>query len=139
MRRFLIAPVLALTLVLGGCAGTRVGDLISAATTTIVNPVDSIDIYRVKNAQAIALELAVAWRRNCWSKPYAELMKDPVNKALCQNRRPTLRAIQDYNAKASLAIMEAESFIRNNPTLNASVLIQAAMSAVSAYRNAIPK
>lgn len=139
MRRFLIAPVLALTLALGGCAGTKVGDLIGAATTTIVNPIDSVDIYRVKNTQAATLELAVAWRRICWSDSYSNLMKNPATKAICQSRRPTLRAMQSAYAKADLAVTEAELFIRNNPTLNAATVLQAAWNAVSAYRNAIPR
>ena len=139
MTRFLIAPALAITLVLGGCAGTKVGDLISAATTTIVNPIDSVDIYRVKNTQAVTLELAVQWRRTCWSDSYANLMKNPATKLLCQSRRPTLRAMQGAYAKADLAITQAELFIRNNPTLNAATVLQAAWNAVSAYRNAIPR
>lgn len=136
MRKIL--PVLLLSLVLTGCAGTKVGDFISAVTTTVVNPVSATNIYQVKNAEAAVLELSVAWRRNCWSKPYVELMKEAVNKALCQNRRPTLRKIQDAKAYASLAIMEAEAFVRNNPTINATTAIQAAWNAISAYRNAIP-
>ena len=138
MRRIL--PVILLALALNGCAQiSQVRDLIGAATTTIVNPVDSIDIYRVKNAGAVVKEAAVQWRRLCWSKPYAELMKEPIAKALCKNRRPALRAIQDYNGKMNLAIFEAESFVQQNPTLSAATAIQAAWDAITRYRNAIPK
>lgn len=138
MRRIFIAPVLALTLILPGCAGTKLGDLIQTATTTIVNPVDAVDIYQVKNVYAASLQAAVDWRAFCWSKPYTALMADPVAKPICEHRRPWLRAIQLAKAKASVAVVDATVFVRDNPTLDASKTIAAAWGAVTDFKNAIP-
>ncbi len=136
MRRILLAPVLALTLVFGGCAQLK--EFVNVATTTIVNPIDSVDIYRAKNVYAATLQAAVDWRALCWSKPYAQLMNDPVTQPLCQNRRPWLRQIQAAKDKASMAVHDATLFVEMHPTLNASTVIQAAWDAVTKFRNAVP-
>ena len=136
MRRILIAPALALMLVIGGCA--QLSQILSTATTTIVNPVNSVDIYRVKNIYAASLQAAVDWRAFCWSKPYAALMADPVAKPICQHRRPWLRAIQLAKAKASVTINNAVVFVQQHPTLDATAVITAAWAAVTDFKNAIP-
>lgn len=138
MKRYLLLPVLLITLVLPGCAGTNIGELFSAATTTITNPVSATNIYQVKNAYAATMELAVSYREFCYAKPYAALMADPAAKPVCQNRRKVIRAIQSAQPKAASAIRSAETFVRNNPTLNAASAISSAWSAVTAFRNAIP-
>lgn len=136
MKKFL--SILALSLFLTGCAGTQLGDLIQTVTTPIANPVSAVDIYRVKNVYAASLQAAEDWRAFCWGKPYAALIADPVAKPICQHRRPWLRAIKLAKAKASSAIVDATTFVRDNPTLNASSVIAAAMSAVTNFKNAIP-
>ncbi len=136
MRRILIAPFLALALVLGGCA--QLGEILHVTTTTITNPVSAVDIYRVKTVYAATLQAAVDWRAYCWSKPYADLMNDRIGQPLCQHRRPWLRQIQLAKAKASAAILDAQAFVQNNPTLNASSVIAAAMAAVTNFKNAVP-
>lgn len=139
MKRFLMIPALLLALAVSACGpGSKVGDLISAATTTIVNPVDAVDIYRAKNVYAASLALAVEWRTYCWSKPYAVLMAAPVDKALCQNRRSRVRTIQLSQAKASSALIDAQTFVRDNPTLSATSVITAAWAAVTNFKNAVP-
>lgn len=137
MKRLLII-ICAVTLSLGGCAGTKVGDLLQAATTTIANPVGTTDIYRVKNAYAAALELAVEYRRYCWSKPYAALMADPVSKPVCEKRRAVVRFAQVAQRNASGAVVAAENFVANNPTLNASTVVGAAWQAVTDFQKAVP-
>jgi len=136
MKKILI--VLALSLTLTGCAGTRLGDLVSTVTTTIVNPVSAVDIYRLKNAYAATLQVAVDWRNFCWSKPYAALMADPVAKPICQHRRPWARAIVLAKAKAAVAVTDATIFVRDNPTLNATNVITAGWNALTDLKNAIP-
>lgn len=136
MKRFLILCAVALSL--SGCAGTKVGDLLQAATTTIANPIGVNDIYRVKNAYAAALELAVEYRRYCWERPYAALMADPVSKPVCQNRRAVVRFAQSSSLKARRAIRSAETFVANNPTLNAATAIDAAWRAVTEFQRAVP-
>jgi len=138
MKKIFIAPVLAITLILGGCAGTKLGDLIQTATTTIVNPVDSVDIYRLKNTYAVTLQIAVDWRAYCYSKPYAVLMAGSISKPICQNRRNTVRTIQLAKTKAHSAVLDAQNFVTQNPTINASSVITAAWNAVTNFKNAVP-
>lgn len=137
MKRIL--PVIILALALSGCAGTKLGDLISTATTTITNPVNAVDIYRVKNVYAASLQAAEDWRVFCWSKPYSAILADPVAKPICQNRRPWLRAIRVAQVKASSTIASATAFVQNYPTLDASTAIAAAWAAVTDFKNAVPK
>lgn len=138
MKRMLLLPAILLSLALAGCAGTNVGTFVKAATTTIVNPVDSVDIYRVKNVYAGTLELGKAWREYCWSKPYAALMADRIARPLCQNRRETLRRMQAHEPKAFRALITAENFVAANPTLNAASLIAAAWRAVTDFQKVVP-
>jgi hypothetical protein len=141
MRNFKIAAVLALAVMLSGCAtqfGQRAGAIVSAVTTTVNNPVGNTDIYRIKNAYAAALELAVQYRSYCWSAPYATLMADPVAKPVCQHRRAVVRAVQKGKANAHAAIVAAQNFVRDNPTLNAATAIGAAWTAVTDFQNAVP-
>lgn len=145
MRKFtrlLTVVAIAIAIPLAGCAGlgeTKLGLAVKAVTTTIVNPVGTTDIYRVKNAYAAALELAVEYRRYCWSKPYAVLLADPVSKPVCANRRAAVRFAQSAQRNAGGTIAAAENFVANNPTLNASTLVAAAWQAVTDFQNAIPK
>lgn len=134
MRKIL--AVLAVTLTLGGCAQLR--EALTVATTTIVNPVDSVDIYRAKNVYAATLQIAVDWETLCWSKPYAQLMNDPITQPLCQKRRPIRRAIKDAKDKASMAVHDAVLFVEMNPTLNAATVVSAAWDAVNKFKNVIP-
>lgn len=129
-----------LTISLAGCASFAgpLGDVSRVLTATIANPVGETDIYRVKNTYAAAGELVVEWRNYCWSAPYATLMKDPVARTVCSNRRGRLRIIQSADSKAFAAIAAAEKFVAENPTLSAASAVSAAWQAVTAFQNAIP-
>lgn len=136
MKRLLLLPLLLLAIGLAGCETINTaGKFFTAATTTINNPVRSVDLYRVKNVYAATLELAVKYRAFCWSKPYAVLMADPVAKPVCQRRRSVVRQMQAADNKATAAIRTAENFVRNNPTLNATSAIGAAWAAVTDFQN----
>lgn len=138
MRRILLLPAVALlALGLAGCA--QIGQVASLVTTTITNPVDSVDIYRAKNGYAATLVAVVQWRDYCWSKPYAALMADPAARPVCENRRPRLRAIQNADNRAFASITTADKFVRNNPTLNAATAIRAALQAVTDFQNVVPR
>ncbi len=137
MKRILIVPALFAVLALGGCAGLK--SAVETVTTTITNPINSTDIYRIKNVYAATLQLAVEYRQYCWARSYAVLMADIVAKPLCQNRRVVVRAMQVARPKAASAIRSADSFVRNNPTLNAGTVISAAWAAVTDFQNSVPK
>lgn len=137
MRKLAIAGATALALTLAACGG-KVGEFISAVTTPIVNPVSSVDIYRVKNVYAATLSLAADYRDYCWGRSFRALMADPVAKPVCQRRRAVVRGIQSAAAKAKSAIASAEIFVRDNPTVNAASAITAAWTAVRSFQSAVP-
>jgi hypothetical protein len=138
MRKLMLVVALAIATSVGGCAGTKVGDFISSATSTITNPVKASDVYAAKNAYAIASEFAAEYRRYCYSKPYKVLLADPVAKPICQSRRDVIRKIQRAEANVEIAVARAEKFIRENPTLNAAAVIGGIWDALDAYRSATP-
>lgn len=140
MRNLRIAVALMLVITLGGCATFPpggIGDVVRAVTTTINNPVGDTNLNQVKNGYAVALQLTIDYRKYCWQAPYVTLMADPVAGPVCKNRRAVVRAAQNAKARAKAAIVAAQNFIADNPTLNAATAIGAAMKAVTDYRNAI--
>jgi hypothetical protein len=145
MRRLLMIPAMLCALVLASCAGTdfskfgsNVGSLLTAATTTVVNPVSATNIYQVEQGHAATRELAVSWRRLCWSEPYAALMAKPATKFVCENRRTRLRAIEDADLKTESAIADAKNFVRDHPTLSATTVLSAAYSALKNFQKVTP-
>jgi hypothetical protein len=86
--RFMRVAVLSTTLALalGGCATLdQVGKVASAVTKDFANPVSATDIYRAENVYAATLQLAVDYRRYCWSKPRS---RPPAPKPLRRSARP---------------------------------------------------
>jgi hypothetical protein len=138
MKRFLILCAVALTL--GGCAslgsiGEHVLNLPAGAlTTTIKNPVAPVNIYQAKVVYASTLEIANGYREYCYSKPYAALMADPAGR-VCQKRRAIVTAMQAADDKAFAALKTADTFVKNNPTLDASSAIHAAIAAVTNFQS----
>lgn len=133
----LILFLIPIALPLAGC-GTPLGNAVGRLTATIENPVGPVDIYRVKNTYAAALEVFVEYRRYCWSQPYAVLLTDPVARPVCERRREVVRALQKADQKAFFALSKAENFITQNPTLNAASVINEAWDAVTAFRKSVP-
>jgi hypothetical protein len=134
MKRLVL--VFALALSLGGCAGTPAGDALRVATSTITNPVKEVNIYQVKTGYAAVLEVVAGYRDYCWSKPFAALMADPIAKPVCEHRRSVMRAAQKADDRAHDAIVRAETFIRNNPTINAVSVVREAWAAVQDFQSA---
>jgi hypothetical protein len=134
MKKLLILPLLfALALPLGSCATNPI-----TAGGTIVNPITGVTIYQVKLVYATGLQLVVDYRKYCWARPYATLMADPVATPICQNRRAIVRKAQSAKAVASKAVRAADTFVKNNPTLNAGTLLSAAWDAVNVFQSSVP-
>jgi ElaB/YqjD/DUF883 family membrane-anchored ribosome-binding protein len=139
MKRLLLLLPLLLTLPVAGCVTAgQIGDLVTAATTTVDNPVGAVDLYRAKNTYAASLELVVRYRDECWKRPYAVLMADPIYAPVCKDRRAVVRQAQNLRHTAGAAIKAADNFIRDNPTLNAASAIAAAIKAVTDFKSAVP-
>lgn len=123
MHRVILGLFLAVTL--AGCA-------------TIGNPIGPVDIWRVKNTYAAALELADEYRTYCWARPFTVLMADPIAGPLCRSRRAVVRKFQDAQFTASAAVITADRFVQDNPTISAASAIGAAWKAVSDFKSAVP-
>lgn len=141
MRKIVLALFLSASL--AGCATFplpgKLGEIAEKINVTINNPVGTTDLYRVKNAYALALEFAAEYRRYCWAQPYATLMADPVAKPICERRRAVVRAFKVADDNAYAAIVAAENFIKNNPTISPAGFVGAAMQAVTDFQKAIPQ
>lgn len=132
MKRLLL--VIPLALALAGCqAASNVQNFLSAATTTITNPVTTSNVYQAELAFNISVKAANKWAAYCWSQPYVKLMADPVAAVACKNRRTTRRALSAAGDKAQAAIKVAQTFIKNNPTISPLKVVDDAWSAVNSY------
>lgn len=135
MKNILRAIALSLTLTLGGCLTLdELGSAFRFATASVANPVSANNIYQARNTYTAVLTVADEWRTYCYSAPYKVLMADPVGKPLCSRRRAVLRQILFYGPKAGTALDQAEAFVANHPTLDASLVIRTAIDAVAKFR-----
>lgn len=140
MKRLRLASIILVAgLTLGGCATwDKIKEVAAVATTTIVNPIDSTDIYRARNVYEATLKVVDGWRTYCWERSYQALMSDPVARPICQNRHARLTRVQVVLPKARAALLRAEKFIRENPTLSAVTVIRQAWDAVRELQQSSP-
>lgn len=119
MRRVLIPILLAISLC--GCAGLP--------RLSIPNPISEQTLSSLEASYGLALTAAVAYRNRprCTRTALESLTN------LCARRSIVLR-LQQADQLAETALGRAASFIANNPTLDASSLLQAAASAIGAFR-----
>jgi hypothetical protein len=134
----LAAALVAGSFLLGGCAGTPLWDIISLANAQIANPISAANVYQVKNGYAAALQIAADWRQYCFSMKYKVIMADPIARPICSSRRTVVRSLRTYGPVAGRAVQDAETFVAQHPTLDASTVISVAMQAVAKFRAVIP-
>lgn len=115
MKKFLI---LALVLNLGACAQVQKfkDEIVATVTPTNIN--------KVQDAYGAALALAVGYRDLCQRKV--------IDKS-CWN---VIAMLQPYENKAYNAVTAARNFVTANPNLDATSLLNAALSEISALRTA---
>lgn len=113
MQRILL--IMALALSLGACA-------------TAKNPIDNTQLATIESAYGVALSGAVAYRnRPRCTKTALESVSN-----LCARRSIVVR-MQAADRSAQVALGRARIFVRDNPTINAGSLIQAAQDAVAFF------
>lgn len=112
MKRFAV-PIL-LALAVAGCA-------------SIVNPINTTRLGQIESSYGVALSVAVAYRDLC-----AKRLISPD----CRTVVPKVQAA-DRAAQASLAT--AREFVKNNPTLNAFSVLEAAQAAVDGLKAVTPR
>ncbi len=113
MKRFLVAALIALSL--GACA-------------TVKNPITSSQLATIESSYGVVLSGAVAYR----NRPRCTKMALESVSNICARRSIVLR-MQAADRTAQVALGRARAFVTNNPTLDASSLLQAAQDAVSIF------
>src|SRR5436190_22597327 len=121
-----------LMLLLGACATLPDGSKVFLPTATVKNPVLPASLYDVKATYAIAQSGAVAYidRYRQGHRCTTTALESPAN--LC-SRRSVVIKLQNADRTAQIALGRVDAFIRDNPTIDASAVIYAAQSAVTAF------
>lgn len=138
LLRVLLIPLLAVSL--GGCADqlNKLGGVISAATTTFVNPVGPVQMYQVNNVYAAGQELVLEYKDKCFGVTGKKTLKtinaDAALRDLCKRRVSRWYAMQAAENKAYISIKLADKFIKENPSGNAATYIAAAWKAANEFR-----
>jgi len=113
MKRFLVIGLLVFSL--GACA-------------TVKNPITSSQLATIESSYGVVLSGAVAYRnRPRCTKTALESVSN-----ICARRSIVVR-MQQADAAAQVALGRARAFVRDNPTLDASSLLQAAQDAVAVF------
>jgi hypothetical protein len=113
MRKFLLIGLVALSL--GACA-------------TVKNPITTGQLATLESSYGVVLSGAVAYRnRPRCTKTALESVSN-----ICARRSIVIR-MQKADAAAQVALGRARAFVLNNPTLDASSLLQAAQDAIAVF------
>lgn len=102
--------VIVLALSLAGCASLK-------------NPFTSSDLGAVKATYGAVLSAANGYKRAC------------IAKLIPRSCRDIVMRLQPVEQRAYTAIKDADRFIRENPTVSATEVIQIARYAVEAFRS----
>jgi hypothetical protein len=130
MRKLLLAVTL--SLYVAGCATLPNGQKVFLPTASVANPVTPMSLYDIKATYAIAQAGADAYiqRYRDGHRCTKTALESVTN--LCSRRSIVLK-MQMADSKAQVALGQVDTFIMNNPTLDASSAIAAAQLAVNAF------
>lgn len=99
------------------------------ACASIRNPITTNQLAVVESTYGVALSIAVAYHNTRLCKK----TETPSLSNICAQRAIILK-LQAADRQAQAALVKARLFIRNNPTLDAFAVIQAAQDAVDLFR-----
>lgn len=130
MMRIILALTLALSM--AGCVKGPGGTTIFLPTASVANPVTSTGLYDLKATYAIAQAGADAYiqRYRDGFRCTTARLESVTN--LCSRRSVVLK-MQAADRTAGIALGRVDVFIRDNPTIDASAVLSAAQSAVTAF------
>lgn len=114
MKRILIVPILAISL--AGC-----GTVNSIVSGTLPNPVSKNTLATVQASYGTALAAANAYKQSC------------IRKLIDRSCRQVVVVLQNADNYAYGQIVVARKFVKNNPNVDASAVIDTAKSAVDAF------
>lgn len=95
--------------------------LLLSACVSVNNPLTANRFAAVEAAYGVVLSAAVAYRNSC------------ARGALPRSCRPITVELQKAGSVAQQRVVSLRAFVRENPTLDAGSLLQAAESAVDAF------
>lgn len=95
--------------------------LVLSACATINNPLTVNRLAALESAYGVVLSAAVAYRNSC------------ARGALPRSCRPIVVELQKAGSIAQQRVVSLRAFVRQNPTLDAGSLLQAAESAVDTF------
>lgn len=112
MRRFLIIPLLALSLV--GCAGLpsfeQIKTVATLGTATVDNPITEERLNTIERGIIVVFAGLNAWKKSC---------KEGLINATCKEQ---IRAVQVYTRQIPPYLTRLRQFVRNNDQVNARVV-----------------
>ena len=116
-----IIPIL-LALSLAGCANGKIVNPFASFT----NPATKDHLAEIEAGYGAAASLALGFRNACANG----------NLPTSINCKPIVKQIQNADNYAYAQIMVARTFVKNNPTVDASVILSTAQNAVAAFQQA---
>lgn len=90
---------------------------------SIQNPITQNRLATIESTYGVLLSVAVGYRNAC------------AEKRLPRSCRPIVAQLQSAGRVAHNRVLELRAFVRDNPTLDATVLITSAQSAVAAFQD----
>lgn len=121
MKRLFAA--FAITLMLGGCAGTRLGDVLSIATASITNPVTKERLNQIEATVQIVFVGLNTWKRSC------------VAGLLNENCKQQILTVQIYTRQIPPYLKDLRRFVKDNDQVNAIVVYNQLTDIISRVRS----
>lgn len=97
------------------------------ACGTISNPFTAPTLAAVEESYGVALALSVSYHDDC------------AKRLIPPSCRTVVPVMQAYGARAQAAVLMARSFVKNNPTLDATSILTLATDAISKFKSNTPK
>lgn len=119
MRRIgLFGALIALSVVLGGCAGTRFGTALSVVSATVDNPVTRERLLKVESAVTLVFIGLNAWRDSC---------ERGLLPPTCVQQ---IRTAQVYTLQIKPYLRQLRRFVKQNDQVNAIVVFNQLMDVI---------
>lgn len=103
--------------------------LVSACTTSVQNLVSNETLANVEATYGAVLAVAVNYRRACVAR----------KATIYPGCRAIVVQMQSVGKIAQSSVLTARAFVRDNPTIDAGVVISAAVSAVTQFQSVVPQ
>jgi hypothetical protein len=100
-----------------------------SACATYQNPINTSELAAVESAYGVALAVAVGYRQ----LPLCRTGAPTTLTNVCA-RRSIVVKLQSADRVAQAALIQARSFVKNNPTLDAMTVITVARNAVASFQ-----